>query len=372
MAKIELKNVTVEIGWSQILKDISLTIESGDIVALLGPTNAGKTTLLYTLAGIYKPSKGRIYIDGKDITDLPPQRRPMSMVFQIFALYPNMTVFENIASPLRLQRLSEVEVKKRVMEIAAMLRIEKLLDKKPSELSGGEAQRVVIARALAKNTDILLLDEPLVNLDYKIRESLLSELKRLFSTGEKTIIYATSSPMEASMLAQTLVFIYDGTILQTGPTKYCLQNPVNTTAMRNYSIPPANICEGFIQQIGSEERFTIPGVLEYNIPTKISYSGKVYVGIYPHDISLTPRGDDDVKIKGELLLQEILGSDMVLSVKCKENIFVVYLPYVSRKLDEQITLFINPRNIYLFDMDQKKYIGRLNNLKGGQYDKNYS
>jgi len=362
MTTIELKNVTVELGGVEVLKDISLTIKSGDFVALLGPTNAGKTTLLYTIAGLISPSKGRIYFDGKDVTDLPPQKRDVAMVFQVFALYPNLTVFENIASPLLVRKIKRDEMKKRINEIAEILGLKNLLEKKPSELSGGEAQRVVIGRALAKGSNVILMDEPLTNLDYKLRESLISDLKRLFGKGGRTVIYSTANPMEASSLANTLVFIYGGRIIQTGPIKECLRNPVNVTAAKHYSVPPINIVEGAITSKDGKKVLEVPGLFTYDLPDQglKADTGECLVGIYPYSLKLTPEEGENIEVTGTLILQEIQGSDMLLTIKSADNLIAAYIPYVKlMELDAQVTLYVKPRNIYLFDKESGRLVSRL-------------
>jgi len=362
MTTVELRNVTVQLGWVEVLKDISLTIRSGDFVALLGPTNAGKTTLLYTIAGLIRPTKGRIYFDGEDVTDLPPQKRDVAMVFQVFALYPNLTVFENIASPLLVRKINENEVKKRVNEIAELLGLKNLLEKKPSELSGGEAQRVVIGRALAKGSSVILMDEPLTNLDYKLRESLISDLKKLFGKGDRTIIYSTANPMEASSLANTLVFIYGGRIIQTGPIRECFHNPVNITAAKHYSIPPINIVEGVMTSKDGKKVLEVPGLFTYDLPDQILKTDirECLVGIYPHSLKLTPEEGENIEVTGTLILQEIQGSDMLLTIKSADNLITAYIPYVKpMELDTQVTLYVKPRNIYLFDKETGKLVSRL-------------
>jgi len=364
MSSVELKNVTVEIGGVKILKDISMSIESGDFVALLGPTNAGKTTLLYTIAGLIRPSKGRIYIDGKDVTDLPPQKRDVAMVFQIFALYPNMSVFENIASPLLAKGMNKEDVIEKVNNIAKLLGLEKLLEKRPQELSGGEAQRVVIARALAKGSKLVLMDEPLTNLDYKLREVLTSDLKKLFGSGERkqTVIYATANPIEASALAKKIIFIYDGRIVQTGLTKECFNNPINTTAARYYSVPPMNFIDGIIKIDGNRKFLEAPGLFTYEITDQRTELGfeRCIVGIYPYSLKLFPEGEQCIRITGNLILQEIQGSDMVLTIQCGNNLLNVYVPYVKQiNPGAPVELYVKPENVYLFEKESGKFVGRL-------------
>jgi ABC-type sugar transport system ATPase subunit len=219
VTKIELEGVEKKFLGKKVLDDVSFTVESGDFVSILGAANAGKTTLLRIIAGTLKPDKGRIFFDGEDVTDTPPQKRNVGVIFQSFALYPNMTVYDNIASPLRVGGLSKNDVDKKVMEMASLLKIQELLEKSPYELSGGEAQRVALGRALVKDAAVYLLDEPLTNLDYKLRESMKVELKRILSLKKTTIIYATPSPEEALVLTDKLIFLENGKVIQTGRVK---------------------------------------------------------------------------------------------------------------------------------------------------------
>ncbi len=193
-----LENITKQVAGECHIKDISMELEPGTFNILLGRTLSGKTTLMRLMAGLDKPSKGRVLMNGQDLTGLSVRKRDVAMVYQQFINYPSMTVYKNIASPLRLANVAKAEIDRRVREVAEMLHIEALLDRLPVELSGGQQQRTAIARALVKDAELLLLDEPLVNLDYKLREELRTEMREIFKRRESIVVYATAEPLEAT------------------------------------------------------------------------------------------------------------------------------------------------------------------------------
>ncbi len=204
---LTLQNVDKLVGREVHLTDVSLAFESGSRNVILGRTLAGKTSLLRIMAGIDRPTRGKILIDDKDVTGASVRKRSVAMVYQQFINYPSLTVYKNIASPLKIAGVSKSEIDRRVRETAEMLHIEDLLDRLPAELSGGQQQRIAIARALVKNADLLLMDEPLVNLDYKLREELRIELQDIFERREAIVVYTTTEPAEALMLGGSIVVI---------------------------------------------------------------------------------------------------------------------------------------------------------------------
>ncbi len=222
------------------IRDVSLTLARGRLHVLLGPTLAGKTTLMRLMAGLDKPSAGRLVLDGRDVTGWPVRRRSVAMVYQQFVNYPTLTVFENIASPLRVAGVSRAEIGQRVAHAAKLLRLEAMLDRLPAQLSGGQQQRTAIARALVKRADLVLLDEPLGNLDYKLREELREELPRLFAESGAILVYATTEPAEALLLGGDTAALSEGRLVQFGPTATLYRNPASLEAARVFSDPPLN------------------------------------------------------------------------------------------------------------------------------------
>ncbi|MBS7645926.1 MAG: ABC transporter ATP-binding protein [Candidatus Bathyarchaeia archaeon] len=349
MTKIELEGVEKSFLGRKVLDDVSFTVESGAFVSILGAANAGKTTLLRIIAGTLKPDKGRVFFDGKDVTNIPPQKRNVGVIFQSFALYPNMSVYDNIASPLRVGGLPRSEVDKKVMEMASLLRIKELLEKSPYELSGGEAQRVALGRALVKDAAVYLLDEPLTNLDYKLRESMKVELKKILSLKKTTIIYATPSPEEALVLTDKLIFLENGRVIQTGRVKECYENPVNVTAARRYSTPPMNLLDAILMRRNGRAILSVSGKLELDATHLNLPEGETeyIVGVYPYNIYLTREGEGMVEIPSDLELQELAGSEMTIRIKWNDSTLTMYVPY-EKILEKKIMVYVNPSDFYIF------------------------
>ena len=240
---LELKNVVRRVGAQTHIHDTSLELRSGGFNILLGTTLAGKTTLMQLMAGLLTPSSGQVWFGGRDVTGVPVQKRNVAMVFQQFINYPNLSVYENIASPLRVARKQEAEVRSRVGRIAELLQLSPFLQRKPAELSGGQQQRTALARALVKDADLVLLDEPLANLDYKLREGLREELPRLFADRSCTVVYATSEPGEALLLGGYTATVHQGRVTQYGPNGSVYREPVDLTTARVFSDPPINTAQ---------------------------------------------------------------------------------------------------------------------------------
>ena len=238
---VTLQNVTRTVDGVPTIRDVSLTLERGTLSVLLGPTLSGKTSIMRLLAGLDKPTTGRVLVDGKDVTGADVRQRSVAMVYQQFINYPSLTVYENIASPLRVQGKPKAEIEKRVAEAAALLRLEPFLKRTPLQLSGGQQQRTAIARALVKGADLVLLDEPLANLDYKLREELRAELPRIFEASGAIFVYATTEPSEALLLGGDTVCMWEGQALQTGATPKVYRHPDTLRVAQVFSDPPLNI-----------------------------------------------------------------------------------------------------------------------------------
>ncbi|WP_455364709.1 ABC transporter ATP-binding protein [[Eubacterium] cellulosolvens] len=349
MTKIELRKVSKSFFGTKALDNVSFTIRSGDFVSILGSANAGKSTLLRIIAGTVKPDKGEIFFNDVDVTKLPAQKRNVGVIFQTFALYPNMSVYENIASPLRTKKMAKDDIDKRVKETADLLRITDLLEKSPYELSGGEAQRSALARALVKDAAVYLLDEPLTNLDYKLRESMKIELKEILQIKKTTILYATPSPEEALVLTDRMIFLDQGRVTQTGPVKECYKAPVNINAGTHYSSPPMNLIDAKAISKNGKSFLAIEDKLELeathlNLP---SGEQEYVVGVYPHEILLTSEKKDMIKIPVNVELQEFAGSEMTVRLRWNQANLTMYVPYL-KSLDEKISVHIDPEDLYIF------------------------
>jgi glycerol transport system ATP-binding protein len=235
-----LDHVSYRVGADTFIDDVTLRLEAGSMNVLLGPTLAGKTTLMRLMAGLDRPTSGKLIADGQDVTGVPVRERSVAMVYQQFVNYPTLTVYENIASPLRVQRLAKSEIEARVSRAAKLLRLEPMLKRTPAQLSGGQQQRTAIARALVKQAKLVLLDEPLANLDYKLREELREELPRIFAETGAILVYATTEPTEALLLRGVTATLWQGRVTQAGPTASTYHEPDNLDAARVFSDPPLN------------------------------------------------------------------------------------------------------------------------------------
>ena len=235
-----LDSIGYRVGDQHYIGDVSLTLEPGSMNVLLGPTLAGKTTLMRLMAGLDRPTSGRLIEDGVDVTGVSVRKRSVAMVYQQFVNYPTLSVYENIASPLRVAGLAKAEIEARVERAARLLRLDKMLTRSPAQLSGGQQQRTAIARALVKQARLVLLDEPLANLDYKLREELREELPRIFAETGAILVYATTEPTEALLLRGRTVTLWEGRMTQVGPTATVYREPDSLDSARVFSDPPLN------------------------------------------------------------------------------------------------------------------------------------
>jgi glycerol transport system ATP-binding protein len=344
---MELKLVGVEqrLGAAVHLHPLDLTLVPRAVTVLLGATQAGKTSLMRVMAGLDKPSAGRVLADGADVTGMPVRERNVAMVYQQFINYPSLTVADNIASPLKLQgQLDRSAIKRRVDELAAKLHIEPFLQRLPAELSGGQQQRVALARALAKQAPLMLLDEPLVNLDYKLREELREELSALFAAGESTVVYATTEPTEALLLGGYTAVLDAGELLQYGPTAEVFHRPRSIRVARAFSDPPMNLVAGKAGPGG----ITLPGgaVLDLQLPAGHE---AVTVGIRASALRVQAR-PGDLALNGVVELAEISGSDTYVHADTPIGELVAQLSGVHDfTLGSPITLHLHARRVHVFD-----------------------
>ncbi|MGI9489025.1 MAG: ABC transporter ATP-binding protein [Geminicoccaceae bacterium] len=344
---VRLDNVGKSVGREQHLHDIDLTFEPGNLYVLFGLTLAGKTSLMRLMASLDRPTRGRVLVDGNDVTDVSVRERSIAMVYQQFINYPAFTVYDNIASPLRIRGLAKAEVDKKVRETAAMVRIDHLLDRLPAELSGGQQQRVAIARALIKEADLLLLDEPLVNLDYKLREELRAELKSIFQRGKSIVVYATTEPVEALLLGGNTIVIDEGRVLQAGPTLEVFHHPASVRVTQVFSEPPMNLADGTV----ADGRFTLDGGVEGPLPDhlKDTADGRYRLGFRANHVALAKRDDDDIEIPATADLAEVSGSETFIHLKHQGANWVVQEEGVhSLRIGEAITVFLKPDRLFLF------------------------
>ena len=332
------------------LSAVSLALEAGSFNVLLGRTRAGKTSLLRLLAGLDRPSAGAVRFDDADVTHLDVRRRNVAMVYQQFVNYPSLTVYENIASPLRLARLDAREIDRRVRETAATLRVDGLLDRLPAELSGGQQQRTAMARALVKGADLLLLDEPLANLDYKLREELRTEIRQLFERRSAVVVYATTEPAEALLLGGRTAVLDEGRILQSGPTLAVYHAPASERVGQVFSDPQmtllaAEVSPGGEARLSSQLAFPLTGHLRALPP------GPCRLGVRAHHILLGPASGEDLRIPARVEVEEVNGSETLLHASGPERTsLTAQLQGVHRhSFGAALDLFISPARMFAFD-----------------------
>jgi glycerol transport system ATP-binding protein len=346
---LKLEKITKQVGASTHLYEMDLELGPG-LNVLIGPTLAGKTSLLRLMAGLDKPTTGRILMDGRDITHERIQKRRVAMVYQQFINYPSFTVYNNIASPLKRAALSKQEIDRKVRDVAAMLKLEPLLERLPDELSGGQQQRTALARALVKDADLLLLDEPLINLDYKLREELRSELQQVFKHRRRVVVYATTEPLEALMLSGTTVVLDQGRRLQVGPTAEVFHNPASVRVGEVFSDPPMNLIRGRVEdseaKLGDSIRVPLAGHLAGLKP------GAYRFGLRANDLFIRRTQEGDVEFTATVELAEISGSETFVHAAFDGTSWVAQEEGVHPLgLGESIRVFLKPANLFAFDTD---------------------
>ena len=352
-----LEGISKKVGAETWLHSLDIAPRRGAVTVLLGATQAGKTSLMRIMAGLDVPTAGRVLVDGANVVGMPVRERNVAMVYQQFINYPSFTVRDNIASPLKLRagKTSRTSIDSRVNELAAKLHIDPFLKRLPAELSGGQQQRVALARALAKNAPLMLLDEPLVNLDYKLREELRDELSQLFAAGESTVVYATTEPTEALLLGGYTAVMDRGELLQYGPTAEVFHRPKSIRVARAFSDPPMNLVQGTAAAGG----IALPGggVLPMALPMAMPVgssalklgSSALTLGIRASALRVHG-GSADMALPGTVELAEIAGSDTFVHVATPIGELVAQLTGVHVfTLGAAITLYLDPARVHVFD-----------------------
>jgi glycerol transport system ATP-binding protein len=347
---LELKNIEKKVGLETFIYPTNLKLEKNTINVLLGSTLAGKTTLMQIMAGLDKPSAGEIWFNDQNVTGVKVQKRNVSMVYQQFINYPNYTVYENIASPLKITGVDANEIKERVGKVAELLKLSPMLNKKPNELSGGQQQRTALARALIKESDLILLDEPLANLDFKLREELREELPKLFENRECIVVYATTEPSDALMIGGNTATILEGKIIQYGKTLDVYNNPENLTSAEVFSDPPMNIAK--VNKSGDSCSLS-----EANTTWKTNKKikdGNYTIGIRPHNVTVEKTSNNSVEIKGKVMISELSGSESLIHFKYGQSNWVS-LSSGSHKINigDEMKLYMNVDECLFFDQNNR-------------------
>ncbi len=369
MARVRLNNLTKHFGDVVAVDNVTLDIADREFLTLLGPSGCGKTTLLNMIAGLESPTAGEVWFDDHNVTAVPPERRDIAMVFQTYALYPHMSVFDNVAFGLKMRGVPAEDRKRLVLESAKTMEIEHLLGRKPRALSGGQRQRVALARAIVRDPGVFLLDEPLSNLDAQLRVVMRTELKRLHGDLEMTFVYVTHDQAESLILSDRIVVMKDGEIQQIGTPESIYDSPANTFVAGFVGSPPINLLKGVMQRqesaaddwrvVGDGFACAVPGSLveKMNEPA----GREVYLGVRAEDIgidvvapSLGPDSEtgnkDQSGVRATVAVREPMGSDLYLTVDVGGiNVKVRTRPDSRVDRGDMLDVFFDPEKIHLFD-----------------------
>ena len=345
---LELRNVSKVVGRDTHIGDVSLSLSHGSLNVLLGPTLSGKTSLMRLMAGLDVPTSGSVWFDGVDVMGVAVQKRNVAMVYQQFINYPAMTVYENIASPLRVAGRDGATIDREVRKAAELLRLTPYLDRTPLNLSGGQQQRTALARAIVKNAGLVLLDEPLANLDYKLREELRAELPRIFSQSGAIFVYATTEPSEALLLGGNTATLSEGRVTQFGPTIDVFRRPNDLLTAMTFADPPLNTI--LLTKKGSS--FELEGGLSLPAPAHLTgiADGPYTIGFQPHHLTLTPPDSRAVAVKAKVTVTEITGSESFVHLAVADQKWVMLARGIHNfEPDQMIDAYIDPRHLMVFD-----------------------
>ena len=345
---LRMQGVSREVGAQTHIYPVDLELRKGTMNVLLGPTLSGKTSLMRLMAGLDVPTSGRIYWEDRDVTGMRVQDRRVAMVYQQFINYPSMTVFDNIASPLRLQRRSTAEINAAVHKAADMLRLTPLLGRRPAELSGGQQQRCALARALVKDAGLVLLDEPLANLDYKLREELRVEIPKIFEESGAIFVYATTEPEEALLLGGNTATLWEGRITQFDLTPRVYRLPGDAVTARVFSDPPMNFLQvsktGTELGFGDGQRIPVSGRL-----AELA-DGRYTAGFRPNHLEINKHADDAIRFRTTLVVTELTGSETFIHLEHLRERWVGLVHGVHNiKPGTDLPVYLDPAHIYLFD-----------------------
>lgn len=347
MSKLKLQNLRKEYAANVVpVKNISIDVEDGEFLTLLGPSGCGKSTLLRLIAGLEPPTKGNIIIGDHNVNKIAPGDRNIAMVFQSYALYPHMSVAENIGAALKLRKIPSGEIKNRVTETAYKLGLENLLERKPGQLSGGQRQRVALARALVRDPDVFLLDEPLSNLDALLREQVRADLKQLFKEQNKPVVYVTHDQTEAMTLSSKVAVLLDGLVQQLASPSRIYSHPANQFVAGFVGSPQMNLltllCKGDYAVLGD---FIIP------LPELEIQPAQVVLGIRPEDIGIEPV-EESLAIQGEVFLVEGLGKENLVSLKVQGSEITIraLVPTDYKWEGNALSLCLSKQQIHWFDV----------------------
>jgi len=349
---LRLHGVSKALDGEMHIYPTDLELQKGTMNVLLGPTSAGKTSLMRLMAGLDKPDTGRVFWDGTDVTGQRVQSRDIAMVYQQFVNYPSMTVHDNIASPLKLQKRSSAEIDARVGEMAELLQLTSILDRKPNEISGGQQQRCAIARALVKDVGLVLMDEPLANLDYKLREELRVEIPRLFAASGSIFVYATTEPEEALLLGGNTATLWGGRVTQFGPAMDVYRRPVDETTARVYSDPPMNFVA--VRKEGNLVHFPDGQSTAARDDLVRMPDGEYRAGFRAHHLEIGENSSGELAFQTKLIVTELTGSDTYIHVELADERWIGLVPGLQTfQIGHVLRTCLSPGNIFYFDLEGK-------------------
>jgi len=361
MSTLTFENVTKRFGKVVAVNDFSLTVQESEFLVLLGPSGCGKTTAMRMVAGLEDVTIGNIYIDDDNITDLPPRKRNVSMVFQNYAVWPHMTVYENIAYPLRLKKVPKVEMDTKVKDVAKMVKIDPLLDRYPSQLSGGQQQRVAVARAIAVEPKIFLMDEPLSNLDAKLRGSMRTELKAIHVKTGATTVFVTHDQSEAMSMADRIVVMKDGEVVQVGSPDDVYDRSASVFVADFIGTPPTNFLNvninrenGTVNLVNQHFKLSLEDKCAQIL--KKYYKEKLILGVRPENIVMVD--EDEALFTSDCLVSEPQGSHQVIAVELDESYIKVVAP-AQPKINPGDIIHLNfkQETLHYFDPDTELSVG---------------
>ncbi len=353
-AEIRLENVRKSFGKVIAVKDMDLVVEPAEFLVLLGPSGCGKTTTLRCIAGLERVDQGRVYIGGRDVTELPPAKRGIAMVFQSYAVFPHMTVAQNIAFGLRMRHTPKEEIKRAVKEVAELLQIDELLDRYPSQLSGGQRQRVAVARALVMRPEVLLMDEPLSNLDALLRLQMRAELKKLHREVGTTTVYVTHDQIEALSLGDRIAVMREGEIVQLDTPHEVYDRPATVFVGGFIGTPPMNFLRA---EVKSADGKIYLAVGNFSVEVHEEWQGKLQgmvgetliLGIRAENIEVRPTPEEGA-LPAQVIVAEPLGSQQLLTVQVGGDVLkVATSPELSLSPGQTIGLVLTKAKIRLFD-----------------------
>ncbi len=344
---VVLNGISKSFGTTRVLHELDIDVKDGEFLVLLGASGSGKSTALRMIAGLETITEGSVHIDGRDVTEVLPKNRNVAMVFQSYALYPHKTVGENIGYPLKVRKLPKAEIAKQVSDVASQVQLDELLDRYPRQLSGGQRQRVALARAMVRRPAVFLMDEPLSNLDAKLRGHMRTELKRMQHRLGITTIYVTHDQVEAMTLAHRVAILEGGKLMQLATPKEIYNDPANLFVAQFIGSPPMNLLHGSLQS-GHFNK----GDLHVEVSSNVDESAAT-LGVRPEDCHVVPAGQG--QIQAAVYATELLGDHTLVSAAIGEDIFIVKAAKdFDAAIDSPMGIAVEPHALYLFDSEGER------------------